>query len=76
MHMQRTPENRHISSPPLILVISTSSPTHVKSLVPSWVIATGPSVCKGAMTLAFLKLKRCNDQTDMCSDKWRYLRCS
>ena len=51
-----TPAKRHISTPALMSVRSASSPTQVTSRDPSAVIATGPAVCKGAMTRPFLKL--------------------
>ena len=53
-----TPRNRHISTPAFTSVRRASSPTQVTSLEPSGVRATGPAVCRGAMTLPFLKLQR------------------
>ena len=55
---ERTPANRHISFPSWTSVRTASSPTHVTSLFPSGVTATGPPVYRGAITLPFLNLMK------------------
>ena len=53
-----TPSNLHISPPSDASVMRASVSTQVNNLVPSGLRATGPLVCRGAITRDFLNLRR------------------